>query len=190
MAGSPKKRERKENAKSFFDLENAIDIICARVRIGSLYDFCKEFNLHYGSVQEWIEVDEARRERYKQAMDVREHHGKDLVVRELLDHLKIDITQAFKADGSFKALEDIPDCVRRYIASMEVEELYDGAGKDKIEIGVVRKLKFYDKMKAIELLAKHLKMLTDKTEHTVDDALHDLLAQSYHNVPPQAPPNV
>lgn len=179
MAGSPKKRARKEAAKTFFEQPNAIDLICARiVAAGTLVDVCREFNIHYGAVNAWIEEDDSRRKRYAAALEVREKHGKEHVIRELMGLLKVDVTTAFLPNGELKALESMPEDVRRFISGMEVEELYAGSGKDKIEIGRVRKIKFYDKMRAIELMAKHLKMLVDKVEHSGKVTLEEILEAS------------
>lgn len=181
MAGSPKKRARKERAKTFLEEDNAMARICARIVSGpgTLVDVCRDFgDLHYGSVNEWIQSDEDRRKQYKEALDIRKEHAHEHVFRELMTWLKCDITQAFKPDGSLKALEDIPDDVRKFIASMEIEELYEGAGSRKIEVGIVRKLKFFDKGRGLELMAKHLGMLIDKREVSGKLTLEDLLEAS------------
>ena len=41
-----------------------------------------------------------------------------------------------------------------------------GTGRDREKVGVTRKVKFWDKPRALELLGKYLKMFTDKFEHT------------------------
>lgn len=91
----------------------------------------------------------------------------DDVLRELLCFARTDIGQAFDEQGRLKALKDMPEEVRRAISGIETEELFGGSGEDRVEIGQVRKIKFWDKAKGLELLGKHLKMWTEKVEHHV-----------------------
>lgn len=73
----------------------------------------------------------------------------------------------------------LPEAVRRCIASIEVEELYEGTGQDRVAIGRVRKIKVWDKLKAIDLLGKHLDLFRDRVEHSLSKSLEDLIAESY-----------
>ncbi len=50
------------------------------------------------------------------------------------------------------------------MAGLETDELFAGKGKAKCKIGVTRKVKLSDSLRALELLAKHFKLLTDVTE--------------------------
>lgn len=88
----------------------------------------------------------------------------DDVLRELLRLARVDLGEAFDKDGRLKAVHSIPPDVRRAIAGIEVEELFEGHGPDRVQTGHVRKVKFWEKTKALELLGKHLKLFTDKLE--------------------------
>lgn len=193
MPGSPKKRERKINAVAFLDDEQAIERICGALREGkTLVDVCRAFNLHYGTVNAWIEAVESRRIRYDQALSVRKQHHEEAVIRELFNFLNVDITEAFgieetvDKDGKvterrrvFKELEDIPENVRKFIAGIEFEELFVGSGKDKYQVGRTVKIKFLDKTKNMELMMKHLKMLVEKHELGVDESIERIVAESW-----------
>lgn len=91
----------------------------------------------------------------------------DDVLRELIAMANVDIRQAFRPDGSMLSLHEMPADVARMIQSVETSELFGYApGEEgKVQIGHVRKVKFWSKEKALELLGKHLKMYTDKVEH-------------------------
>lgn len=89
----------------------------------------------------------------------------DTVLSELLKLAMTDIGQAFKEDGSLKAIHDMPEDVRRAIAGVDVFEEFEGRGEDREQIGWTKKIRFWDKTKALEMLGRHLKLFTDKLEH-------------------------
>jgi phage terminase small subunit len=88
----------------------------------------------------------------------------DDVLRTLLRLLNSDIRQAFKEDGSLKPIHELPEDVALAIASIETDELFDGQGRDRTQVGVTRKVKFWNKERAVELAMKHLGLLTDRLE--------------------------
>jgi phage terminase small subunit len=114
-------------------------------------------------------VDEALRGRA-----VRVEVRQDDVLRELLNLALVDIGDAFDGEGRLKDLSAMPPGVRRAISSIEVEEHAD---EDGILV-VTRKLRFWDKPKSLELLGKHLKLFTDRVEHSGALTLEQLVAQS------------
>jgi len=95
----------------------------------------------------------------------------DDVLRELLRLAGTDIGRAFDAQGRLLPLAQMPEDVRRAIASVEVLESDEGPG-------VVRKVKFWDKPRALELLGKHLRLFVDKVEHSASEDLAALLVQA------------
>lgn len=90
----------------------------------------------------------------------------DEVISELKKIAFLDIRGAFNDNGSLKDIKDIPDDVARAIAGIEIDDLFEGYGGDRTRIGYTKKLKLNDKTRALELLGKHLKILTDKVEHS------------------------
>lgn len=93
----------------------------------------------------------------------------DTVLRELLKIATTDIGEAFDELGNLRPLKDIPPDVRRAISGVEtVEEFAQGADGGKVVTGLVRKVKFWDKVKSLELLGKNLKLFTDVKEHRLD----------------------
>lgn len=90
----------------------------------------------------------------------------DDVLRELLRLAMVDVGEAFDEHGQLKALKDMTPDVRRAIAAIEVEDREDGR---------VRKVRFWDKKGALELLGKHLKLFTEKIEHSADSSFADML---------------
>jgi phage terminase small subunit len=91
----------------------------------------------------------------------------DTVLAELLKLAMTDIGQAFREDGSLKAIHEMPEDIRRAIAGVDVFEEFDGRGSEREQIGWTKKIRFWDKTKALEMLGRHLKMFTDKLEHAI-----------------------
>ncbi len=49
---------------------------------------------------------------------------------------------------------------------MEVEDLFDWNGEQKVQTGFCRKIKFADKGANLECLGRYLKLFTEKVEHS------------------------
>lgn len=111
----------------------------------------------------------ARVQELKEVQAKRVEINADEILLELKRLALADISQAFDEVGGLKPLKEIPEDVRRSISGLEVNELFEGSGDQKTAIGIARKVKFWDKNKALENLGKHLKLFTEKHEHTGKD---------------------
>lgn len=68
----------------------------------------------------------------------------------------------FDENGDLKQIKDLTDDEAAILSSVEIEELFAGGlGGLKVSIGKTKKLKLWDKVKALEMLAKHYKLYTD-----------------------------
>lgn len=76
-----------------------------------------------------------------------------------------DMRAIFDADGKLLPIKDLPDDVAASLASVEVERRTEGHGEDA-EVYHVHKVKRWDKLRAVEMLMKHLNLLADRTELT------------------------
>ena len=114
----------------------------------------------------------------------------DDVLRELIAMAQTDISQAFDENGTLRPFADMPHDVRRMISAVETEELKgmvigaDGE-MDIGTVGKVRKVKFWSKEKALELLGRHLKMYVDKVEHSADSSLEALILAATQKTEPE-----
>ena len=87
------------------------------------------------------------------------------IKRELTNLAFINIADAYDQNGALKSFEDMPVELQRAILAVESEELFDGVGKNREQIGYTKRIKLTDKLKALEMLGRHQKMFTDITEH-------------------------
>lgn len=106
----------------------------------------------------------------------------DMVLQELAKLGFFDIRKLFDDDGKPLDISRLDDSTAACIAGMDVLDAYGGAGEDKEFIGYIKKYKLSDKLKALELLGRHLGMFKDKVElsgilDTEKTKLDDLLQQ-------------
>ena len=93
----------------------------------------------------------------------------DKILYEMFQIADCDPEEALEANGDLKPMSEIPIHVRKAISSLEIEAMYEmkyeekGAPK-KVEIGILKKVKFWSKDRAQENLAKHLRLLTERFE--------------------------
>lgn len=91
----------------------------------------------------------------------------DDVLRELQTFGHLDPALLFDENGAFLPLSKMPEHVRRAISSIEVEELFADKGVNRILIGYLKKVKFWDKPKGLELLGKHISLFGESADATV-----------------------
>lgn len=108
----------------------------------------------------------------------------DTVLKRLDQVGGIDIGKLFDDKGRFLHIHDIPEEIRCAIASIKVYEEYEGSGQDKFATGVVREIKFWDKIKANELIGKstNLGMFTDNIKLSGSVTISDRLAKARKRV--------
>jgi phage terminase small subunit len=105
------------------------------------------------------------------AMDKRAHKLEitaDRVLQEIAKLAFFDPAAFFEDDGSLKRIQDLDEHTRMAIAGIEVVELFEGSGEQKHAYGLLKKIKIADKGQNLERLGRHLKLFTDKTEHSGD----------------------
>lgn len=88
---------------------------------------------------------------------------------------------AFDENGNLKNVADLPDDIALAMSSIESEELYEGHGRDKERVGDTKKIRFWNKNNALELLGKHLVLFTDKVQLSGSVDLNDGVAKNRDN---------
>lgn len=82
----------------------------------------------------------------------------DQKLKTLLD---FDPRRLLNDDGSLKPASEWDDATAAAVAGLEIEELFDGYGKDREHIGTARKVKIADRIKPIELGLRRVGALRD-----------------------------
>lgn len=89
------------------------------------------------------------------------------VLQEMARIALADMGQAFDASGNLLPIHEMPEDVRRALSGFEAEELFEGSGAERTRMGNVRKVKFWDKPRVLEMLGKHLRMFEDDPKASV-----------------------
>lgn len=157
---------------SVINAPDTLEKICVHVSNGgSLIDLCELWEVQYSAVFYWIDRDDERRKKYMAALDARS----EWMIQKLLGELKalafVDIRKIFDAEHNILTPDKWPAEVAKAIAGLDVSTLTDDAGQ-------LKKVKFYDKLKSIDLLGKQLGMFIQRHEVTGKVTLEDLIASS------------
>ena len=110
-------------------------------------------------------------ERIKIALDERGKETKvdaNYVLTRLREIDEMDALDILEDDGSIKSIRDWPKIWRQFISGFEVVEMFAGKGDDKVIAGMLKKIKWPDKTKNLELIGKHVNVqaFRDRIEHT------------------------
>jgi len=79
-----------------------------------------------------------------------------------------DLRKLYNEDGSLKLPHEWSDEAAAAVAGVEVSEIFAGEGKDRALIGHTKKVRSFDKIRALELLSKHLGLIGNG-KHLGDD---------------------
>ncbi len=74
------------------------------------------------------------------------------VLLRLVEIDRMDAADIFNKDMSIKPIREWPQVWRRYISGFDVSELFEG----KEMVGILKKIKWPDKVRNLELLGKHI----------------------------------
>lgn len=103
------------------------------------------------------------------------------VLKRLAAEAEADIADLYDDDGNLLPVKQWPLIWRQgLVQGIEVEELFDGRGADREQIGTVRKIKLDNRVKRIELIGKHIGVQAFKDQIEIGglDKLADRLARA------------
>lgn len=120
-----------------------------------------------------VEVQQAIAQRQAQVSQSAGVRAED-VLRQLMRIGFCDIRKAYDEKGNLLPIKDLPDDIALAVSGIDVEEI-QGPDDENPQTLRVRKLRFPDRNKALELLGKHLKLWVDKVEHSADGSFAEML---------------
>lgn len=90
----------------------------------------------------------------------------DYVLKRLVDIDKMDIGDIFQDNGTLLPLSEWPEVWRRSLTLLNVTEIFEGTGNERVLVGLFKKIKWPDKLKNLELIGKHVSIgaFKDKQE--------------------------
>jgi phage terminase small subunit len=127
----------------------------------------------------------------KKARSERTEITADRVLHELAAIAFLDPAKVFTSTGEVRLLDEMDESVRRAIASVETISLGDGGEA----VSTVKKVKMNDKLRALELLGKHLQLWVERVkiggdqENPLQVLLRQIQGTSLPLAPAQLPAN-
>lgn len=110
----------------------------------------------------------------KAAMEARNKRTQvdaDYVLHRLTEIDQMDVLDILDDDMSVKPLSQWPKVWRQYLAGFDLAEMFEGQGKDRSMVGILKKLKWPDKVRNLELLGKHVNVNAFRDQVAVDVSL-------------------
>lgn len=104
----------------------------------------------------------------------------DYVLKRLVEIDEMDVMDILNDDlSAFKPLSQWPKVWRRTISGLDLTELFGGSGEERQTIGILKKIKWPDKVKNLELLGKHIDIQAFKEKRELEGELtvHNLIAE-------------
>lgn len=146
---------------------------------GCPIEFSELHHIPWGRVSNWIRRDKERERLFDAAEKDREQYLKRTILRNLDRITNVDLRDAYDDDGNLLPIKQIPRHVVDAIQSIESEELWGGTGRERGVVGDLRRVKFLDKTKALDLLGKYLKLFDQTHKHKVEVSFENFIKGSY-----------
>ncbi|TCD18262.1 terminase small subunit [Lelliottia amnigena] len=135
--------------------------------------------------------DERVKKRIAELMEERNKRTRvsaDYVLNRLVEIDQMDVIDILNDDMSIKPVSDWPKVWRQYITGFELADMFEGRGDEKELIGILKKIKWPDKVKNLELIGKHVDVMAFKERLEVSGTvtIADRMAAARRRVKEQA----
>jgi phage terminase small subunit len=98
----------------------------------------------------------------------------DEVLNEMHRIALADIALAFDpVTNDLLPIHDMPLDIRKGVSGVKIDALFEGSGKDKVQVGYTKEVKFWNKERGLEMLARVLALFKDSLHVKTQDG-HDL----------------
>jgi len=102
--------------------------------------------------------------------------NRDYVLNRLVEIDQMDALDILNDDGSIKPIRAWPKVWRQYLSGMEVVEMSGANGDDEKMSAVLKKIKWPDKVRNLELIGRTVGAFIERVDHTIkvaDDGSHE-----------------
>lgn len=86
----------------------------------------------------------------------------DYVLLRLVEIDQMDVIDILNDDMSIKPVSEWPKVWRQYLTGFELADMFEGRGDEKELVGILKKIKWPDKVKNLELIGKHVDVMAFK----------------------------
>lgn len=110
----------------------------------------------------------------KEAIEARNQRTQvdaDYVLNRLTEIDQMDLLDILDDDMSIKPLSKWPKVWRQSLSGFDIAEMFEGVGKERDLVGLMKKIKWPDKVKNLELLGKHVNVNAFREQVAVDVTL-------------------
>lgn len=90
----------------------------------------------------------------------------DYVLCRMVEIDQMDVLNIMTDAMELKPVSEWPRVWRQYLSGFDLAEMFEGSGDARSAVGILKKIKWPDKMKNLELLGRHLGMFRDRVELT------------------------
>ncbi|MGJ0625299.1 terminase small subunit [Xenorhabdus bovienii] len=164
-------REKMTAKQKTFCREYLVDLNATQAAIRAGYSAKRASELGYQLMQKSHVV--ALIDELKQARNTQLGIDAHYVLMRLVEIDQMDVADILKEDLSIKPLGQWPESWRRYLSGFNLAEMFEGRGDERDMVGILKKIKWPDKVKNLELLGKHVSVQafrdSVKNEHTGAD---------------------
>ncbi|EBL6762944.1 terminase small subunit [Salmonella enterica] len=112
----------------------------------------------------------------------------DYVLLRLVEIDQMDVIDILNDDMSIKPVSEWPKVWRQYLTGFELADMFEGRGDEKELIGILKKIKWPDKVKNLELIGKHIDVnaFKERLEVSGTVTIADRMAKARRRVKEQA----
>lgn len=112
----------------------------------------------------------------------------DYVLLRLVETDQMDVIDILNDDMSIKPVSEWPKVWRQYLTGFELADMFEGRGDEKELVGILKKIKWPDKVKNLELIGKHVDVnaFKERLEVSGTVTIADRMAKARRRVKEQA----
>lgn len=135
--------------------------------------------------------DERIQKRIAELMEERNKRNRvsaDYVLMRLVEIDQMDVIDILNDDMSIKPVSEWPKVWRQYLTGFELADMFKGRGDEKELVGILKKIKWPDKVKNLELIGKHVDVnaFKERLEVSGTVTIADRMAAARRRVKEQA----